>query len=791
MSEPSGQLPSRLFPVLALLAILPSAVWAQDLGPVPWEQRQQLPQPPAPPPPPPQFLQICALCHGNDARGTDRAPTLINSPDLHKVSASAIAEIIQKGKGRMPALPLAPSDIQVLAAYVLTLNATAMAPMPGDPKAGEALFFGSGQCFACHIAEGRGSSLGPDLSDVAEKLTPEELTQSLTDPGARITDGYARVTVEINDGSSLQGFARAQGSGDLVLQTSDGRLHLLLDREYRAVRPDPRAAMPAFSGTGDERRDLLAFLSRLDGVGTGPLTAPQTPVSPEEIAAIMHPKAGDWPTYNGTVDGNRHSPLGQVNRGNVSKLQLQWLYPIPLGSLETTPLVIDGVMYVTGHNQVYALSGKSGREIWRYQRPQSPAGTISGDAAVGANRGVAVLGDRVFYQTDNAHLLALDRLTGALLWDVYTPPAGAVGNYSGTAAPLVVNDLVITGVSGGDNGIRGFVAAHNPTNGELVWRLWTIPQYGEPGPGSETWTGKALQEGGGATWLTGSADLESNVLYWAAGNPHPDTNGDDRLGANLFTDSDLAIDLKTGKMLWYYQFTPHDLHDWDATEPIVLVDANWRGRDRKLLLHANRNGFLYVLDRETGKPVLASRMVDKLTWASGIDEKDWTPRLLPNNETDTKGVTTAPAVRGATNWYSTAYDPATGLYYVMTVEDYTVYRKSDEGGYGLYRNPADPPRKLLRAFDIQTGKVAWQIDLPGPAITNYSGVLSTAGGLIFYGETSGGFAAADARSGKPLWRFEANHPIKASPMTYAIDGRQYVAIASGGNILSFALPDGP
>ena len=791
MSESSRSFLSRLLPLLAVITISPPAAWAQDLGAVPWEQRQMLPERPPPPPPPQQFLQICALCHGNDARGTDRAPALIGAPDLHKVSAGAIADIIQKGKGRMPAFSLPSPDVQMLATYVVALNATAMAPMAGDPKAGEAFFFGGGRCYSCHIAEGRGSSLGPDLSDVAEKLTPKELTQSLTNPGARITDGYRIVTAEMNDGSTLRGFARAQGSGDLVLQTDDGRLHLLLAREYRSVRPEQGAAMPAFSGTDDQRRDLLAFLSRLDGVGTGPLTAHQTPVSPAEVAAIMHPKAGDWPTYNGTVGGNRHSPLGQVNRDDVSKMQLQWLFPIPLSSIETTPLVIDGVMYVTGHNQVYALSGKSGRQIWRYERPQSPASTISGDAAVGANRGVAVLGNRVFYETDNAHLLALDRLTGALLWDVYTPPAGAPGFYSATGAPLVVNDLVITGVSGGDSGIRGFVAAHNPTNGELVWRLWTIPQYGESGPGSETWKGKALQEGGGATWLTGSADPESNVLYWAVGNPHPDTDGDDRLGANLYTDCDLAIDLKTGKMLWSYQFTPHDLHDWDANEPIVLVDANWRGKERKLLLHANRNGFFYVLDRKSGKPVLASRMVDKLTWASGIDERDWTPKLLPNNETDDKGVTTGPAVRGATNWYSTAYNPATGLYYVMTVEDYTVYRKSEDGGYGLYVNPADPARKLLRAFDIQTGKVAWQTDLPGPAITNYSGVLSTAGGLIFYGETSGGFAAADARTGKPLWRFEANHPIKASPMTYAIDGRQYVAIASGANILSFALPEAP
>ncbi|HVW22843.1 MAG TPA: PQQ-binding-like beta-propeller repeat protein [Opitutaceae bacterium] len=756
---------------------------------IPWEQRQALHLAPPPPPPPPQFLQTCALCHGNDGMGSDRAPPLVRAPDLRNVPASAIAEIIRKGRGRMPAFPLPPADIDALAAYVQRLNRTGLRPMPGDPKAGEAIFFGGGRCADCHIAEGRGSSLGPDLSDLADRLRPDELIQSLSRPDARIPEGYRSVTVTLKDGSALRGFARAQGNHDLVLQTGDGRLRLLLDTEYTAVAPDPKPAMPAFAGTEAERRDLLAFLSRLAGVVPGPLAGSPPPPTAAEIDAVNQPPPGDWPTYNGSVSGNRHSPLRQIDRGNVADLQLQWLYPIPFGSLETTPVVVDGVMYVTGNNQVYALSGRTGREIWRYSRPKSAASRISGDAGIGVNRGVAVLGSRVFYETDDAHLLALDRLTGALLWEVVTPPPGAPGRYGSTAAPLVANGLVVAGVSGGDNGIRGFVAAYHPENGELAWRLWTIPQPGVPGPGSDTWKGSALEEGGGATWLTGSYDPKDNVIYWAIGNPHPDTDGDDRAGSNLFTNCDAAIDASTGKMLWHYQYTPHDLHDWDANQPIVLVDRPWNGKDRKLLLHANRNGFLYVLDRTDGKFLLGSKMVDKLTWATGLNGTTGAPLLLPNNETDEKGVLTGPAVRGATNWYSTAYDPDTGLYYVMTVEDYTLYRKAEDGGYGTYSNPADPARKLLRAFDIQTGRMAWQRELPGPATTNYAGVLSTAGGLVFFGETSGGIAAVDAKTGQHLWHFEANHAIKASPMTYAVGGRQYVAIASGGTILSFALPE--
>ena len=738
--------------------------------------------------PPQLFARTCALCHGSDARGTDRGPSLVNSAELRSMPDNDISNTIRKGKAKMPAFPLPAADIDSVTRFVRSLSPTESAtPVAGDPKAGERIFFSSGQCSTCHMVRGRGAPKGPDLSDVGRRLRLEELKQSLTDPDARIPEGWGAISAKLNDGSMLHGFVRAQGSHDLVLETNDGKLHLLLDSEYKALTPDKHSAMPPYKGMEDELRDLVAYMSGLNGVGVGPLTEPQSLPTRTETEEIDHPKRGDWPTYNGTLDGNRFSRLDQVNFSSVAKLQLQWTYSIPFNGLETTPVVVDGVMYVTGNNQVYALSGKTGREIWRYVRPKSLAGTIASDAAIGVNRGVAMLGDRILYLTDDAHLIALHRLTGALLWDVDTAE-GAKGLYGGTSAPLVVGDLVITGVSGGDNGIRGYVAAYKAATGELKWKLYTIPSPGDTGPAAGTWKGSALGLGGGATWLTGSADTDANVLYWAAGNPHPDTDGDERNGSNLYTNSDLAIDVNTGKMLWYYQFTPHDLHDWDANEPIVLVNAKWKGQDRKLLLHANRNGFLYVLDRTTGKPLMATKMVRKLNWASGIDEHTWTPQLLPENETSLQGTVTCPAVRGATNWYSTAYNPATKLFYVMTVEDCTTYIKAEDAGYRRYNNPADPAQKILRAFDIESGKVVWQIVLPGPLQSNYSGALTTSGGLVFFGESSGGFAAVDARNGKYLWHFETNHAIRASPMTYAIDGRQYIAIASGSNILSFALP---
>jgi PQQ-dependent dehydrogenase (methanol/ethanol family) len=753
-----------------------SVAWAQGMN--------------SPATPPPQFLSTCALCHGNDGKGTDRAPTMVNSAHLQSMSDAEIAAVIQNGKNKMPPFPLSTADVNRLVRYIRALNTTASsAAVAGDAKAGEAIFFGNGQCSTCHVARGRGVSMGPDLSSAASRMRLASMQQVLTNPSANMTAGYTMASVVLNDGTTLRGFLRAQGSHDVVLQTTkDGKLRPLLDNEYRTITPDSQSEMSAFQGTADEQRNLLAYLSTLNGVGVGALKTAQANVTQADVAAVAHPAKGNWPSYNGTVDGNRSSPLDQINTKNVSKLQLQWMYPINFVGLETTPVVVDGVMYVTGNNQVYALSGSTGREIWRYERPKTPGASISGDAAIGVNRGVAVLGSRVFYLTDNAHLIALDRLTGALLWDVDTPD-GASGHFGGTSAPLVVGDLVITGVSGGDNGIRGFVAAYRATSGELAWKFMTIPKPGDTGPIADTWKGSALGLGGGATWTTGSADVDAGVVYWAIGNPHPDTDGDERAGDNLYTNSDLALDAKTGKLLWHFQFTPHDLHDWDANEPIVLVNDKWKGQDRKLLLHANRNGFLYVLDRTTGVPLMASKMVDTLNWASGIDEKTWKPQLLPANETTSQGSVGCPAVRGATNWYSTAYSPATKLYYVMTVEDCTVYRKADDGGYGRYQDPAHPARKVLRAFNIETGRVMWQIDLPGPVQSNYAGVLSTAGGLLFFGESSGGFAAVDAATGKYLWHFETNHAMKASPMTYEIDGRQYVAIASGSNILSFALPE--
>jgi len=321
--------------------------------------------------------------------------------------------------------------------------------------------------------------------------------------------------------------------------------------------------------------------------------------------------------------------------------------------------------------------------------------------------------------------------------------------------------------------------------GEEAWRFWTIPKRGEKG--AETWIGNALEAGGGATWLTGSYDPTLDTLYWPIGNPYPDTDGTERKGDNLYTDSVVALNPKNGQLKWHFQFTPHDLWDWDATEPLVLVDEVFQGKPRKLLLQANRNGFFYVLDRTSGEFLLGKPFVKRLTWATGLDSKG-RPIVNEKAKPTMGGTVACPAVRGATNWYSTAYNPQSKLFYVMAVEDCNLYRQAGSW-FVPYNDPANPPQKILRALDIQTGNIAWEQVQIGAPESNYTGVLSTAGNLIFYGESGGSFAGADARTGKTIWHFETGAVWKASPMTYTVHGKQHVAIASGGNILAFTLID--
>ncbi len=504
------------------------------------------------------------------------------------------------------------------------------------------------------------------------------------------------------------------------------------------------------------------------------------------FADVARPKPGEWPTYHGNLSGNRFSLLDQINPKTIHELAPKWMFTIQGAprALQTTPVVIDGVMYVTSVNEAFALDARNGRQIWHYSRPRTEG--LAGDAATGINRGVAALGDRVFMVTDNAHLIALNRDTGQPLWDVEM--ADSRQNYGATGAPLVINDLVVSGVSGGDEGIRGFLDAYRASTGERVWRFWTVPAPGEPG--SETWIGRAIEHGCAATWLTGTYDPESRLLYWPTGNPCPDYNGDERKGDNLYSSAVIALEADTGRLRWHYQFTPHDLHDWDANQTPMLIDTQFHGAPRKLLVQGNRNGFFYVLDRLTGKVLLAEPFVKNITWATGIGG-DGRPLLVTGNDPTHDGQRVCPAVAGATNWPSTAFSPVTGLLYLFAEESCAIYTKNDqwwEAGKSFYggatRRMPGMAGKILKALDIQTGKTAWEIQVGGSILG--SGLIATTAGLIFYGADDG-FVAADARNGNRLWQFNTNQNWRAGPMTYALDGNQYVAVAGGSNILAFSL----
>jgi PQQ-dependent dehydrogenase (methanol/ethanol family) len=739
-----------------------------------------------------QFNQLCAGCHGENGMGGDRAPALLNNPDLRMKSEAQIHDLIKTGlPGGMPAFDLPEPRLKALAAWLKGLNPAASdTAAAGNVAAGQQFFFAKGGCAGCHMVHGQGSTNGPDLSDIGLKRTTSEIEAVLDNPtsqmGIHTTAScpsyafcpdlsWAVVDVRLKDGAQLRGFARHRSEHSLQLQDFDGRIHLLSESDYVSVTQQKQSYMPALEATKPERRDLIAYLSTLVGPVLGPLPTGTKPVSAKSIENIANPKPGEWPTYNGALSGNRYSELAQVNVENVHALAPRWIYSLGAPGLQSTPVVADGVMYATAPGKVCAIDAGSGAEIWCH--------TLSAENGE-PNRGVALLGDRIFYTGSGAQLICLNRLTGGVMWTIKM--ANMPGPYSATGAPLVVGDLVISGVSGGDLPLRGFVAAYNVVTGQEVWRFWTIPAPGEPA--ADTWNAKSLATGGGATWLTGSYDKETDTLFWTVGNPFPATDGDPRgKGRNLYTDSVVALDPKNGKLKWHYQFTPHDLHDWDAVAPLLLVDAPYKGQPRKLLLQANRNGFFYVLDRTNGELLLAKPFVKKLNWASGIGP-DGVPQLLPANDPTSEGVKTCPAVRGATNWYSSSFNPQSRLFYVMAVEDCSIYKIAHMGGYEGYRDPSDPGTRSLRALDIHTGKIVWEVPQVDSPEADYSGILSTAGGLVFYGESSGNFAAVDAKTGKTLWHFMANDPWKASPMTYLFKGRQYVAIASGGNILSFALP---
>jgi len=501
------------------------------------------------------------------------------------------------------------------------------------------------------------------------------------------------------------------------------------------------------------------------------------------LGGLKNPE--QWLSVGGDYAGRRHSPLTQITPANASKLTPVWTSQTGVtGNFEATPIVLNGILYFTGaSNHAWAIDGKTGRQLWHYQRTLPPGLKV---CCGPVNRGFAAQGDRLFMTTLDAHLVALEMKTGKVVWDIEL--ADYKQGYASTGAPLLVKDKLIVGIAGGEYANRGFLDAYDVT-GKRVWRLWTVPAAGEPG--SETWPAEMLERGGGPTWVTGTYDPDLNMLYWGTGNPNPDWDGSNRPGDNLYTAALLAIDADSGKLKWHFQFTPHDTHDWDANQVPVLADVTIAGRPRKVVMQANRNGFLYVLDRTTGEFIRASSYGNQ-NWASGIDAKG-KPIELPGHTPTDEGTMTCPDLYGNTNFMSPSYDASRGLFFVTVRETCARYvrRNAPSGGIGALTLggtvvPLETPRTgALRAIDPLTGARKWEVAYAGPA---WAGVTSTASGMVFSGDHAGNFLAVDAATGKTLYTYFTGAPIFAPPTTYSIDGRQYVVVPSGLTVVALALP---
>jgi alcohol dehydrogenase (cytochrome c) len=578
-------------------------------------------------------------------------------------------------------------------------------------------------------------------------------------------------------GPSLQERRMVQGSSDWAL--------------FRTVSLGIHGtAMPASNLAWTDNWKVVAFVRSITVHARQPVDsdlAPDVraqPVGYETIRAAGQ-RIDAWITYSGSYDSHRFSPASQITSANAAALRLLWMrqYNTPEQSIETSPLVVNGYMFVTvPPNRVEALDVTSGKLIWTYERNLPDHISV---CCGYVNRGLAVLGSTLYLGTLDAHLIALDIRTGQVSWDVGI--ADYKAGYSITAAPLALKNLIVTGVAGGEYGIRGFVDARDAATGKEVWRFDTIPQLGQPG--IDTWEDHSVRTGGGPTWLTGSFDPDSNLIYWPTGNPSPNFDGEARVGDNLYTNCVVALDADHGTLRWYFQFTPHDLFDWDATEIPVLLDVNVAGKRQRLVAQANRNGFFYLLDAETGRFILAKPFARE-TWADSIDSRG-RPVLNPGVHPTLQGTAIYPGVGGATNWESPSYSPITGLMYVPALDWGGIfYTRRDkyhagelfEGGSFQYFDPSTG-EGAVRAIDPLTGEARWEYRNPA---TNIGGLLSTAGGIVF-GSQDRTFFALDANTGRELWRVNTGGRTVAAPITFLCQGRQMVTIAAGHDILTFGL----
>ncbi|MEN9704175.1 MAG: hypothetical protein RLZZ393_54 [Pseudomonadota bacterium] len=735
------------------------------------------------------FQNYCANCHGkagNQIANVDLGHGVFRKP----YTDAQLTDILMKGIAGtpMPATPnLLPAQAEQIVAYLRSRAILKDVAASGDAARGRQLFAGKGKCLDCHRVDGEGARLGPDLSRIGLLRTSDQLVLSLLEPDREVQPANRWYAVTTRSGERARG--RLLNRDSFTVQLLDDKEKLRsFDRTELASEQFAPSPMPSVRGQfkNAELADLVRYLTMLRGESTA--RRPPLPT-----LAALPDTPGNWLSYSRDYSNQRHSPLEQINASNAAKLQLQWTWQSrSLEKFEATPLVVNGVMYtVQAPNDVVALDAATGRIFWTYSHQPSAGRTCCGRV----NRGLAILGDTLYMGTIDAHLLAIDAKNGQLLWDSVV--ADAAAQYSITMPPLVVKGKVIIGTAGGDLGVRGLVAAFDARTGAEAWRFHTIPGPGESG--NDTWSGDSWEKGGAAVWNHGAYDAEANLVYFGTGNPAPDWDGRMRLGDNLYSDSVVALDADTGQLRWHYQFTPHDELDYDSTQVPVLADIPWQGVPRKVILWANRNGLMYVLDRVTGELLLGKPYVE-VNWMDGFDAKG-RPHRVSGIVPTPQGTLVRPHVHGAINWAPPAYSPRTGLFYVAHWEHSGIMavegqfpravgvntRQTTMGDVNLepFLNNDDEARGVIRAYDPATLEPVWEYVLGN---ITWGGTLSTAGDVVFGGGKDGYFVALDARTGKLLWKAALGGQVNAGAMTYAVGGKQYVAIAAGTALFTFALP---